>query len=324
LIGRTSYFYSRIYPQQPHTSATHTRHKACPPASFLTLAFNFMDFTNINVRRRTHTRLPIPSTSHTCFSHHQDPAGVKALLDQLRASQAWQQTIANSDTTPSPAHEEPLPTASSSPPSPTVASLLSQLSAPAVDPPPDASISQTALATPLAHSFKLSSLPPPDSIPAAPTATTTPVPSSAPRQDLRSCTFQQALPHLARLAEDAEFVSAVTAMKQNQNELERRLLDERRGVQKAQQEKVKKALTRASMIGAGTMTQYEANSMTEAFRRELVKFDTERALPAWDGLISKQQSELEGLGVPSMYLTTLTADRERQQRVVHVLAGMGE
>lgn len=51
-------------------------------------------------------------------------------------------------------------------------------------------------------------------------------------------------------------------------------------------------------------------SMTEAFQKELRKFDIERALPAWDGLISKQQTELESMGVPSMYLTTLTADRE--------------
>ncbi|THH33740.1 hypothetical protein EUX98_g471 [Antrodiella citrinella] len=143
-----------------------------------------------------------------------------------------------------------------------------------------------------------------------------------PAQDLQSCSFQQALPHLARLAQDSHFVAAISAMKIHQTDLERRLFDERRGIQKAQQDRVKKAVTKASITGAGTLTHYEANSMADAFRRELVKFDTERALPAWDALISKQQTELESLGVPAMYLTSFTADRERQQRVVQVLAGM--
>ena len=50
--------------------------------------------------------------------------------------------------------------------------------------------------------------------------------------------------------------------------------------------------------------------MTEGFRRELQKFDTERALPAWDGLIKKQQTTLESLGVPSMFPTTDAEDRK--------------
>lgn len=50
--------------------------------------------------------------------------------------------------------------------------------------------------------------------------------------------------------------------------------------------------------------------MTDAFRRELQKFDKERALPAWDGLISRQQSALEVLGVPTMFPTSETTDRQ--------------
>lgn len=84
--------------------------------------------------------------------------------------------------------------------------------------------------------------------------------------------------------------------------------------------------------------------MSEAFRKELQKFDVERAMAAWDGLISKQQTELESLGVPSMFPTSEVAEREvcpcvlqssgawtasdirvltqRQQRVAQVLAGI--
>lgn len=50
--------------------------------------------------------------------------------------------------------------------------------------------------------------------------------------------------------------------------------------------------------------------MSNAFRQELGKFDLERALPAWDGLITKQQSALEELGVPTMFITSMAADRE--------------
>lgn len=50
--------------------------------------------------------------------------------------------------------------------------------------------------------------------------------------------------------------------------------------------------------------------MAENFRRELRKFDRERALPAWDGLLTKQQSALFDLGVPTMFVTNLKADRE--------------
>lgn len=50
--------------------------------------------------------------------------------------------------------------------------------------------------------------------------------------------------------------------------------------------------------------------MNTAFKRELAKFDSERVLPAWDGLLSKQQTALENLGVPTMFTTTTKADRE--------------
>lgn len=50
--------------------------------------------------------------------------------------------------------------------------------------------------------------------------------------------------------------------------------------------------------------------MNDAFRKELQKFDSERVLFAWDGLLQKQQSSLEALGVPAMFPTDLRADRE--------------
>ena len=50
--------------------------------------------------------------------------------------------------------------------------------------------------------------------------------------------------------------------------------------------------------------------MSDAFRQELRKFDAQRVLPAWDGLVAKQQARLEALGVPAMFPTTSKSDRE--------------
>lgn len=50
--------------------------------------------------------------------------------------------------------------------------------------------------------------------------------------------------------------------------------------------------------------------LSEAFKREVRKFDLERVLPTWDGLIAKQQAVLESQKVPTMSVTTITGDRE--------------
>ena len=40
--------------------------------------------------------------------------------------------------------------------------------------------------------------------------------------------------------------------------------------------------------------------LNDAYKKELRKFDMERALPAFDGLIAKQQAALAHLNVPTM------------------------
>lgn len=49
--------------------------------------------------------------------------------------------------------------------------------------------------------------------------------------------------------------------------------------------------------------------MNRKFEKELRAFDT-RALQQWDGLIGKQQADLEELKVPTMFPTSLPSDRE--------------
>lgn len=50
--------------------------------------------------------------------------------------------------------------------------------------------------------------------------------------------------------------------------------------------------------------------MSTAFRKELQKFDVERALVAWDGMVAKQQMALEVLAVPTMFVSSGTSDME--------------
>lgn len=159
---------------------------------------------------------------------------MRALLEQLRSSQAWQ----DATTTPAPAPAAPpggaslAPTGSSAaasapgpvhaqaPPGTTapgltsVAALLSQLQAAAHTPTP-----------PPPHAHARAPPPPPLAAPtptpwhadgAAPDvidltdAPTPPPPPAGPSpRELRDCSFQHALPHIARLADDARFVAAV-------------------------------------------------------------------------------------------------------------------
>ena len=43
--------------------------------------------------------------------------------------------------------------------------------------------------------------------------------------------------------------------------------------------------------------------ITDAFKKEIRKFDHERVIPAWDGLVARQQTELAQAHVPTMFVT---------------------
>lgn len=127
---------------------------------------------------------------------------MKALLDQLRGSQAWKEVAAP----PAEIGQASDDQVTAAGPSTSVASLLSQLqSAPSWGaagpastdvsrPPPRALVTSRPFPEPLTP---LS----PEPAPA--------VALAARPEDLRSCTFQQALPHIAQLANDPGFVAAI-------------------------------------------------------------------------------------------------------------------
>lgn len=238
-----------------------------------------------------------------------DPAGVKALLDSLQASQAWQQAVTTSaenkdvpKATPQAVVETP---SSSSSASNSVASLLAQLQRPPQPPAQEPYISIDGTRVSPKHNLKRNTSPA--------------ISSSA--EDTRSFTFQQALPRLAQLSQDTEFIEKIVKIKKEQDVLERKLWEERGRIQSKYDEKVKNARTRANVIGSD-ISKHEADMLCNAYRRELQRFDTERALPLWDNLVREQQERLGQAGVPAMYATALATDRERQQRIIQVLEGL--
>lgn len=52
---------------------------------------------------------------------------------------------------------------------------------------------------------------------------------------------------------------------------------------------------------------------------DLKKFHASRVLVAWDAQRTKQQTQLEALGVPCMFVTTEPAALQRQQKILRIL-----
>ncbi|KAF7980885.1 hypothetical protein HWV62_36057 [Athelia sp. TMB] len=250
-----------------------------------------------------------------------DPAGVQSLLAQLRASQAWQAIDPLATPGPSSAHPttqltpveppEASPENTTSNTAASVASLLSQLQASSAltrAPPHPSPTAAPLLRAPPPTRSTVSERESYDSHTKSQPVSSGST-SSAVRQDRRAFTFQQSLPHLAQLSEDPGIISALSEMRNQQNELERRLMDERSSIQRKHEEKVKVAQAKAKILGSG-LSQHEATMLSDAYRHELAKFDKERVLVAWDGLTAKQQAALEKMGVPTMFVTDVKTHRE--------------
>ncbi|KAG6918242.1 hypothetical protein DXG01_015835 [Tephrocybe rancida] len=240
------------------------------------------------------------------FTNINDPAGVKALLDQLRVSQAWKDAVAPQaqESQPAPVlieqQETPVATNSKAPVTSSVAALLSQLQSPSS--PPSSSTSTDAV---IARSIPLQ--------PLVPTLYDTPPIRDTP--DPRTLTFQQALPLLAQLGDDPKLVAVITQLKKEQEDLERRLWEDRRNIVRKYEEKVKVAATKANMIGDPGLSKHEAEMLQDGLKTALEKFDRERVLVAWDGLVSKQQTILSNHSVPTMFPTVIPADPKSTENV---------
>ena len=140
----------------------------------------------------------------------QDPAGVRALLEQLRASQAWRDIVHPPNGNPSPSIPADVhlsgshQSAASVQPGSSVAALLSQLRAP-LHPLANTSFTEpTSSAN--SHPAVNHSV---DHVVSAVLPTQNASRPGAKPEDVRSLTFHQALPHLARLADDPDFRAVI-------------------------------------------------------------------------------------------------------------------
>jgi len=240
-----------------------------------------MNSTNINVRDVQASWNPAISsiaqalmvTPRYFILYLQDTAGVKALLERLRASQAWQETVNPADPTsvsttststpnavtpplhgsgvstsknadadsemPITTSSQPLPvippstsaaTVTGSPTVTSVASLLSQLKSSKWTPPASALFLEnapSASSTPNGRSSRSYPQPSfPGSTLSRPVELKQPLPpsqstnlsqplatTSAPDEDVRFVTFQQALPRLTQLASNPGFIAAVARVR---------------------------------------------------------------------------------------------------------------
>jgi hypothetical protein len=160
-----------------------------------------------------HLHRPIDSRPDLAFP--QDPAGVKALLDKLRSSQAWQETITSAphgSTTPASASHERERSLAAPTQAASVADLLSLLHPSSSS---DLSTSQTISLSPSRRPLSPAVAPPRTNNASSGNAQKQ-KPSlqlDAPlltKEELQSCSFQQALSHLARLSSNPEFRKAVS------------------------------------------------------------------------------------------------------------------
>jgi len=256
-----------------------------------------------------------------------DTAGIKALLDNLRSSSAWAEALSaptgvpnnstvrtaqSSEDTPKVNDSSDVQSVDSSANQSSVAALLLQLR----DPLP-------TVASPI-HNHNLH-----DSrtlhkasvqVPIEPSLVASPrVHTPFHQTDYRSLPFQQSLSHVAKLAEDKNFAQNIKRIKVEQDELEQKLWAERQDIIRRHDEKVNAAKAKAQIIGDGGLTKHDAEMLSSSVRRELLRFDLERALPAWDGLVAKHQAAMEAQTVPAMFVSSDPADLKKQKKIMQLL-----
>ncbi|KAG9101084.1 hypothetical protein FS749_010490 [Ceratobasidium sp. UAMH 11750] len=247
-----------------------------------------------------------------------DPTRITELLTQLQNSSAFQNAV-----TPSPSLQTPALPPQNPPPGDSLDHLPSDTqSNPALQPTPGPSVFELlSRLNPGAASSG-------STIPSRPPATknsdqkdavvSRPGPSESPNLDLRYMTVQQALPHISRLVQRVDFREKIKKMQDMQNQLEQSLYSDQQGVMKRHEERIAYAQNRANIIGVPISDQ-ENQGLASQLSEDLKKFHLSRVLVAWDAQRTKQQSQMEALGVPCMFVTSEPAALQRQQKVLRIL-----
>ncbi|KAF8607648.1 hypothetical protein BDV93DRAFT_274942 [Ceratobasidium sp. AG-I] len=136
--------------------------------------------------------------------------------------------------------------------------------------------------------------------------------------NVRYMTVQQALPVISKLSQRAEFRDKIKRMQDMQNQLEQSLYSDQQEVIGKHQQRVEYAQNRANIIGIPVGEQ-ENEELASQLAADLKRFHTSRVLVAWDAQRSKQQSQMESLGVPCMFVTAEPVALQRQQKVLRIL-----
>jgi hypothetical protein len=56
--------------------------------------------------------------------------------------------------------------------------------------------------------------------------------------------------------------------------------------------------------------ELELQKIADSFKKDLYKFDHEKVLPMWDGLIARQQTQLAEFSIPTMFVSSEKNDRQ--------------
>ncbi|GAB1520108.1 hypothetical protein RhiTH_003181 [Rhizoctonia solani] len=250
-----------------------------------------------------------------------DPARINELLAQLQNSTAFQSVVtsnnpSSSSQTPSlPTDEVSVPAqARVSPPVPgsTVFDLLSRLN-------PGASSGSQPLWTN-------------ESIDKLPTSAS----EGPPTLDLKFMNVQQALPHISKLTQRVEVRDKLKKIQEVQNQLEQSLYASQQDVMRKHEQRVtfaknkyvalyisdrcrlKCLVERASIVGV-SLSDKDIRDLDSQLAEDLKRFHTNQVLVSWDAQRIKQQTQLETLGVPCMFVTSDPAALQRQQKILRIL-----
>ncbi|KAH8830549.1 hypothetical protein DL96DRAFT_1707366 [Flagelloscypha sp. PMI_526] len=236
------------------------------------------------------------------FSYNTGEPDLASLLESIRNSQAWKDTVqlpaSEVDTTSRstiPAivteseHDE-LPPVQKTGPTPGLQALLARLNAsslPNTSPNGGETLNGYSRASPIPTGFESLPSTGPSAPPGRPPFYRTPT----------STSFSEAFSTIASKASDPAFAQAIGALKEQQNTLEQQLWKERMEIRQKFMAKIELAKKRAEIINV-SITQHEAETLQSNYRMELQKFDKERVLTTWKARISLQKDVLESLGVP--------------------------
>ncbi|KAJ1308599.1 hypothetical protein OPQ81_004297 [Rhizoctonia solani] len=110
----------------------------------------------------------------------------------------------------------------------------------------------------------------------------------------------------------------IKKVQETQNQLEQSLYATQQEVMRKHEQRVEYAKNKANIVGI-PLSEKENQDLESQLAEDLKKFHTNQVLVSWDAQRTKQQAQLESLGVPCMFVTSDPAALQRQQRVLRIL-----